>query len=70
VRLTQEEQQIVREAEEAGSRAMRSLEHGTDAVIVAQQLAETGELFLEAASHILVRGKHEAKAIKAGKVTP
>ena len=55
MRLTKMEQMVVREAEEARARAMRSLEHGSDPIVLAQDFGACGELYQELGSMVATR---------------
>jgi hypothetical protein len=61
VKLTSTEQMVVREAEEARGRALRGLEHGDEPIMLAQDLAAAGELYMEAATLIATRARAAAK---------
>lgn len=58
------EQTVVREAEEARARAMRGLEHGSSAILVAQDFGAAGELFSEAGKLLATRVREEERKAK------
>jgi hypothetical protein len=68
MKLASTEQLIVREAEEARTRAMQGIEHGTDPIIVAQDLRAAGELYAEAGDALALRVRQAARP--TGKKVP
>ena len=72
MKLVDLEQLVVKEAEEARTRAMSYLEHGSSGILLAQDLAQAGELYQEAAKLIATRIRVEQKTGRANSkvVTP
>ncbi len=66
MRLSNTEQLVVREAEEARERALRGLEHGSDPIMLAQDFGAAGELYAEAGTLIAARAREEQKRAAKG----
>ena len=64
MRLSNMEQMVVREAEEARTRALRGLEHGADPILLAQDFGAAGELYAEAGKLIATRAREAQRKTK------
>ena len=69
MKLSEIEQLVVKEAEEARVRALSYLEHGSSGILLAQDLGAAGELYSEAAKMIATRARLEEKRAN-GKARP
>ena len=65
MKLSDIEQLVVKEAEEARTRALAYLEHGESGILLAQDFGAAGELYSEAAKMIATRVRLEGKKREA-----